>query len=99
MHNEPPTSRFKRDYRREKSGVLGKKLDKLLMEAVNLLANDKLLSQRYFDHALTGVIAEYSLANLATWFRNRKGRFCRSQAEHTPNLVSAQLADIMINFA
>jgi hypothetical protein len=35
------TNRFKRDYRREQSGVLGKKLDKILMEAVNLLAADK----------------------------------------------------------
>jgi mRNA interferase YafQ len=48
------TFRFKRDYGREKSGVLGKKLDKLLMEAVTLLADDKLLPPRYFDHALTG---------------------------------------------
>jgi mRNA interferase YafQ len=48
------TSRYKRDYRREKSGVLGKKLDKLLMDAVNLLAADELLPQRYFDHALVG---------------------------------------------
>jgi hypothetical protein len=35
------TARFKRDYRREKSGVLGKKLDGLLMEAVELLVSDK----------------------------------------------------------
>jgi hypothetical protein len=35
------TSRFQRDYRREKSGVLGKKLDALLMDVVNLLAADK----------------------------------------------------------
>jgi mRNA interferase YafQ len=48
------TSRFKRDYRREKSGVLGKKLDKLLLDAVNLLADDKPLPQRYFDHELVG---------------------------------------------
>jgi mRNA interferase YafQ len=48
------TSRFKRDYRREKSGVLGKKLDTLLSDAVTLLAEDKLLPQRYCDHALTG---------------------------------------------
>ena len=34
------TRRFKRDYRREKSGVLGKRLDALVMEAVNLLARD-----------------------------------------------------------
>ena len=48
------TSRFKRDYRREKSGVLGKQLDTVLTKAVNLLAADKALPQRYFDHALTG---------------------------------------------
>lgn len=34
------TSRFKRDYRHEKSGVLSKKLDQLLIEAIELLAAD-----------------------------------------------------------
>jgi mRNA interferase YafQ len=48
------TNRFKRDFRREKSGVLGKKLDALLMEAVNLLADDQPLPQRYVDHTLAG---------------------------------------------
>jgi mRNA interferase YafQ len=48
------TSRFKRDYRREQSGVLGKKLDKLLVDAVSLLAVDTPLPRRYFDHPLTG---------------------------------------------
>jgi mRNA interferase YafQ len=48
------TSRFKRDYRREKSGVLGKRLDALLMEVVNLLAADKPLPQRHADHPLGG---------------------------------------------
>jgi mRNA interferase YafQ len=48
------TGRFKRDYRREKAGVLGKKLDELLMEVVNLLAADKPLPRRHVDHALTG---------------------------------------------
>ena len=48
------TNRFKRDFRREKSGVLGKKLDALLMEAVNLLADDQQLPQRYVDHTLAG---------------------------------------------
>jgi mRNA interferase YafQ len=48
------TRRFKRDYRREKSGVLGKRLDVLLMEAVNLLASDAALPPRYVDHALAG---------------------------------------------
>jgi mRNA interferase YafQ len=48
------TSRFKRDYRREQSGRHGKKLDALLMEAVNLLAADMPLPRRYFDHPLSG---------------------------------------------
>jgi mRNA interferase YafQ len=48
------TSRFKRDYRREKSGVLGKKLDTLLIEAIDLLASDRALPHRYFDHSLSG---------------------------------------------
>jgi mRNA interferase YafQ len=48
------TNRFKRDHRREKCGVLGKKLDALLREAVSLLAEDKLFPQRYVDHALAG---------------------------------------------
>ena len=48
------TSRFKRDYRREKSGVLGKKLDNLLMDVVDLLATDRPLPRRHVDHQLTG---------------------------------------------
>ena len=48
------TNRFKRDYRREKAGRQGKKVDALLMEIVNLLAADMPLPHRNFDHALTG---------------------------------------------
>lgn len=48
------TNRFKRDYRWEKSGQLGKRLDALLMEVVDLLAADTPLPHRNFDHALTG---------------------------------------------
>lgn len=48
------TSRFKRDYRREKSGVLGKNLDTLLMDVVNLLAADAALPRRHVDHLLAG---------------------------------------------
>jgi mRNA interferase YafQ len=48
------TSRFKRDYRREKSGQHGKRLDALLMEIVNLLAADKPLPRRNVDHPLSG---------------------------------------------
>jgi len=46
--------RFKRDYRREKSAVLGKKLDDLLREALELLVVDAALPARFVDHALTG---------------------------------------------
>ena len=34
------TNRFKRDYKREKAGRHGKKLDVVLMDAVNMLAAD-----------------------------------------------------------
>ena len=53
------TSRFKRDYRREKSGQLGKKLDTLLMEVVDLLAVDTPLPRRNVDHPLTGDWADH----------------------------------------
>jgi mRNA interferase YafQ len=48
------TSRFKRDYRREQSGRHRKRLDTLLMEVVNLLAADRALPVRNFDHPLSG---------------------------------------------
>lgn len=48
------TSRFKRDYRREKSGHHGRKLDALLLEVLDLLAVDTPLPRRYFDHPLSG---------------------------------------------
>jgi len=48
------TNRFKRDYRREKSGQHSRKLDGLLMEVVNMLAADTTLPRRNLDHPLTG---------------------------------------------
>jgi mRNA interferase YafQ len=48
------TTRFKRDYQREKFSSHGKKLDTLLMEVINLLASDTLLPRRKFDHPLSG---------------------------------------------
>ena len=48
------TVRFRRDYRREKSGRLGGRLDAVLLEAVTMLANDEALPRRYFDHPLGG---------------------------------------------
>jgi mRNA interferase YafQ len=54
MRDVKYTTRFERDYKREKSGRHGKKLDALLMEVVNLLAADKPLPRRNFDHPLSG---------------------------------------------
>lgn len=48
------TRDFKRDFKREKSGVLGRKLDELVAEAVTLLAHDQALSERFHDHMLAG---------------------------------------------
>jgi mRNA interferase YafQ len=46
--------RFKRDYRRELSGVHGKGLNQILGEALELLGNDVALPSRYEDHPLIG---------------------------------------------
>jgi mRNA interferase YafQ len=48
------TNRFRRDYKREKSGQHGRILDAVLIEVVNLLAADISLPRRNFDHALSG---------------------------------------------
>jgi mRNA interferase YafQ len=48
------TGRFKRDYRREKSGVLGKKFDGLLRETLEFLMIDAPLPARYVDQPLAG---------------------------------------------
>ena len=48
------TNQFKRDYRRERSGRHGKVLDRLLEEAVAILAVDEALPRRFFDHPLSG---------------------------------------------
>jgi mRNA interferase YafQ len=54
MRDVKYTTRFQRDYRREKSGRHSRKLDALLMEVVNLLAADTPLPRRNFDHPLSG---------------------------------------------
>ena len=48
------TSRFRRDYRREKSGRHGRRLDARLLETVTMLVKDEPLPRRYFDHPLGG---------------------------------------------
>ena len=48
------TNQFKRDYKRERSGRHGRRLDDLLLEAVDMLVADQSLPRRFFDHPLSG---------------------------------------------
>lgn len=48
------TRQFKRDYKREGKGRYRATLDDDLFPAVDCLANDQPLEQRYRDHPLTG---------------------------------------------
>jgi mRNA interferase YafQ len=54
MRTVKHTSRFKRDYKREKLGRRSKRLDAELMPAVRVLAEDEPLPRRCFDHPLGG---------------------------------------------
>ena len=54
MRSIEPTTRFRRDYKREKKGEHGRHLDQLIKEAVDTLAEDAGLADRYRDHGLTG---------------------------------------------
>ena len=53
------TTRFKRDYKREKSGRHSKKLNALLMEVVNMLGADAPLRRQNFDHPMSGEWADH----------------------------------------
>ena len=46
------TGRFRRDYKREKSGRHGKRLDAELLQTVTMLAKNEPLPRRFFDHPL-----------------------------------------------
>jgi mRNA interferase YafQ len=48
------TSRFRRDYKREKVGRHSKYLDAELLKAVEMLSKDERLPRRYFDHPISG---------------------------------------------
>ena len=54
MRRTRRTRSFRRDYRREKRSRHDQTLDAELLQVVNLLANDKILPERYQDHALSG---------------------------------------------
>jgi mRNA interferase YafQ len=51
------TTKFKKDYKREKAGQLGKKVESLLNDA-DLLKIDKPLPDRYADHQLSGNLSD-----------------------------------------
>ena len=53
------TAKFNKDYKREKRGKHATTLDKQLLAAVKLLAIDKPLPKRYYDHALVGDWSDY----------------------------------------
>ncbi len=59
MRTIRPTGRFKRDYRREKSGKHRKIIDAALMKVVNLLAADMPLPSTNVDHPLLGEWADH----------------------------------------
>lgn len=48
------TNKFKKDFKREKAGQLGKKIATLLQETTDLLKADEALPDRYSDHQLSG---------------------------------------------
>ncbi|MDA8428782.1 MAG: type II toxin-antitoxin system YafQ family toxin [Geobacteraceae bacterium] len=56
--------RFKRDYKREKSGRHGKTLDVALMDVVTLLVADTPLPRRNFDHPLSGDWADHRACHI-----------------------------------
>lgn len=53
------TSRFKRDYKREKKGQYKTVLDHDLLSIIKQLASDTPLAYRHRDHALTGNWQDY----------------------------------------
>ena len=54
MRTVKHTTRFRRDYKREKSGRHAGHLDAALLETATMLANDETPPRRYFDHPLSG---------------------------------------------
>ena len=54
MRTIEETTRFRRDFRREKRGIHARYLDRLLEETVDMLAKDMPLPRRFSDHPLSG---------------------------------------------
>jgi mRNA interferase YafQ len=54
MRTIKPTTRFRRDFKREKKGPHGNRLDAMLAEVTDMLAADTPLPTRFRDHPLSG---------------------------------------------
>jgi mRNA interferase YafQ len=54
MRTIKPTTRFRRDFKREKKGPHGKHLDAMLADVTDMLAADTPLPPRFQDHPLSG---------------------------------------------
>ena len=52
------TNKFKKDFKREKAGQLGKKVESLLNDTTELLKTDKQLPDRYSDHQLSSNLSD-----------------------------------------
>lgn len=59
MRRTELSRKFRRDYRREKSGMHSRYLDALLNEVLDLLEADEVLPPNAVDHALVGKFAGY----------------------------------------
>ena len=58
------TNAFKRDYKREKSGLHKPALEELLFAVISLLAEDKPLPEKNRDHSLGGEWKDYRECHL-----------------------------------
>jgi mRNA interferase YafQ len=54
MRTIKPVRSYKRDYKRERSGRFGPKLEDMLRPVIEMLATDETLPQRFCDHSLEG---------------------------------------------
>jgi mRNA interferase YafQ len=59
MRKTRPTSRFKKDYKRELRGQHGKTLDRDFLAVATLLANDQPLPVSLRDHPMTGDLKDH----------------------------------------
>lgn len=48
------SNRFKKDYKREKSGKYSKNIDSILKDTIDIMESGNPFPQRYFDHSLYG---------------------------------------------